>query len=174
VFVIARGLNTGAPMNGMFYSGSDKIKMTDITDGTSNTALYGERMLADGNMGLVSPREDTFNGPGGTPGVPATADEAHSLCQSVDINNPANQFPIFMGAPWGHGQHNYQHISPPNSRSCGWLPSLRATMIASSRHTTGVNIAFCDGGIRFIRDSIPLATWRAMGSRNGGEVFSDE
>jgi prepilin-type processing-associated H-X9-DG protein len=173
VFVIARGLNaTGPQPNGIFYSGSSRIKLTDISDGTSNTALYSERILGDGNMGLVSPREDVFNGPNAAPGRPADAAEAYTWCQSVDVTNPANQFPIFMGAPWGHGQHNYQHISPPNGRSCGWLPSLRATMAATSRHPGGVNVAFCDGGVRFVRDAIDLAAWRAMGSRNGGEVVS--
>lgn len=93
---------------------------------------------------------------------------------SVDVTNPANQFPIFMGAPWGHGQHNYQHILPPNTRSCGWLPSLRAAMTASSRHTSGVNVLFGDGSVRFVRDQIAIPTWRAIGSRSGGEVVSGD
>ena len=174
VFVTARGLNGNEPPNGIFYTESKKITMPSISDGTSNTAFYSERVLGDGNMGAVSPLEDTFNGPNGAPGQPNSADLAHSWCQSIDITNPANQFPIFMGAPWGHGQHNYQHITPPNGRSCGWLPSLRATMTASSRHTGGVNVVFGDGSVRFVRDSIDIPTWRALGSRNGGEVTSGD
>jgi prepilin-type processing-associated H-X9-DG protein len=175
VFVIARGLNVSDPKpNGVFYTGSVRITLPSIIDGTSTTAFFAERLLADGNMGLVSPREDTFNGPNGAPGMPDSADLAATWCMSVDVNNPANQFPIFMGAPWGHGQHNYQHILPPNTRSCGWLPSLRAAMTASSRHSGGVNIVFGDGSVRFIRDGIDLQTWRAMGSRMGGEVVSGE
>jgi prepilin-type N-terminal cleavage/methylation domain-containing protein/prepilin-type processing-associated H-X9-DG protein len=174
VFVRARGLNENAPQpNGVFFTESRGITIQGITDGSSNTAFYSERVLGDGNMGLVSPLEDTFNGPNGAPGQPDSADLAYTWCQSVDITNPANQFPIFMGAPWGHGQHCYQHIIPPNGRSCGWLPSLRAAMTASSRHTGGVNVVFGDGSVRFIRDSIDILTWRAMGSRNGGEVFSN-
>jgi prepilin-type processing-associated H-X9-DG protein len=92
----------------------------------------------------------------------------------VDISNPANQFPIFMGAPWANGQHDYQHIGPPDSRSCGWLPSLRACMAASSRHLGGVNVAFCDGSGRFVSDNIDLTAWRALGSRNGGEVINNQ
>ncbi len=174
IFVIARGLNaTGVQPNGMIYTESSNINYGSITDGSSNTALYSERVLGDGNMGLVSPLEDVFNGPNASPGIPATADDALTMCQSVDITNPANQFPIFMGAPWVHGQHNYQHISPPNGRSCGWLPSLRATMAATSRHTGGVNVAFCDGSVHFISNNVDLAAWRALGSRNGGEVVGN-
>jgi prepilin-type N-terminal cleavage/methylation domain-containing protein/prepilin-type processing-associated H-X9-DG protein len=174
IFVIARGLNTtGTQPNGIIYTESSNINYASIVDGSSNTALYSERVLGDGNMGLVSPLEDVFNGPGATPGIPATANDAVTLCQSVDITNPANQFPIFMGAPWAHGQHNYQHISPPNSRSCGWLPSLRATMAATSRHNGGVNLVFCDGSVHFISNTVDLTTWRSLGSRNGGEVPGD-
>ena len=175
VFVIARGLNANDPRpNGVFYTESKGITLTTIPDGTSNTALYSERVLGDGNMGQVSRLEDTFNGPNGAPGQPSSADQAYTWCQSVDVTNPANQFPIFMGAPWGHGQHCYQHIIPPNGRSCGWLPSLRAAMTPSSRHTGGVNVVFGDGSVRFVRDNIDIPTWRAMGSRDGGEVFGGD
>jgi prepilin-type N-terminal cleavage/methylation domain-containing protein/prepilin-type processing-associated H-X9-DG protein len=174
VFVIARGLNVNDPRpNGVFYTQSDNIRLQAILDGTSNTAFFSERVLGDGNMGKVSLLEDTFNGPNGAPGVPSSADEAFSLCQSVDVTNPANQFPIFMGAPWGHGQHTYQHIAPPNSRSCGWLPSLRAMMTASSRHTSGVNLLLGDGSVRFVSQNINVPTWRALGSRELGEVVGD-
>jgi prepilin-type N-terminal cleavage/methylation domain-containing protein/prepilin-type processing-associated H-X9-DG protein len=174
VFVIARGLNGTDPApNGMFYNGSQNLTFGSITDGTSNTAFFSERVLGDGNMGLVSPLEDTFNGPNGAPGIPSSADEATNLCLSVDITNPANQFPIFMGAPWAHGQHHYQHILAPNTRSCGWLPSLRSAMTASSRHTGGVNLLLGDGSVRFVTNSVNIQTWRALGSRNGGEVVGD-
>src|SRR4051794_21924561 len=149
VFVIARGLNASdPPPNGIFYTQSQNVNFASIRDGTSNTGFFSERVLGDGNLGLVSPLEDVFNGPNAAPGRPSNADEAYTWCQSVDITNPANQFPIFMGAPWAHGQHCYQHISPPNGRSCGWLPSLRATMAATSRHSGGVNMVLGDGSTR--------------------------
>ena len=172
IFVVARGLNADTPPNGVFYSEGKKLTFASIADGTSNTAFFSERVLGDGNMGRVSPLEDVFNGPNASPGRPANADEAYTWCMSVDITSPANQFPIFMGAPWGHGQHSYQHVTPPNGRSCGWLPSLRACMAASSRHPNGVNVMLGDGSIRFVTASIDLPTWRAMGSRDGGEVLN--
>jgi prepilin-type processing-associated H-X9-DG protein len=173
VFVIARGLNTTDPPDGVFFSQSKNISIASISDGTSNTAFYSERVLGDGNTGLVSPFEDVFNGPNAEPGRPSTADEAYTWCQSVDIYDLSNQFPLFMGAPWAHGQHNYQHISPPNSRSCGWLPSLRSTMAATSRHPGGVNLVLADGSTRFVANNVNLTVWRALGSRNGGETIGD-
>ncbi|MDE2508097.1 MAG: DUF1559 domain-containing protein, partial [Planctomycetota bacterium] len=42
----------------------------------------------------------------------------------------------------------------------------------SSRHPGGVNMMMGDGSARFIKDSVNLITWRALGTRNGGEAIS--
>jgi prepilin-type processing-associated H-X9-DG protein len=95
------------------------------------------------------------------------------MCAAVDITNLANQFPLFMGAPWMHGQHCYLHVNVPNTRSCGFFVALRATMPPSSRHPGGVNMVLCDGSVRFVSQSINLATWRGIGSRAGGETLGE-
>lgn len=152
--------------SGVFYVNAT-LRFADLTDGTSHTALFSERLMADGSNGLVSPVEDVFFHPGN----PATADDAHNLCLGLDITNLANQFPLFMGAPWMHHQHRYQHISPPNGRSCGFFMVGKSTMPASSRHPGGVNVALADGSVAFIPSTVDLLTWRAIGTRNGGESY---
>jgi prepilin-type N-terminal cleavage/methylation domain-containing protein/prepilin-type processing-associated H-X9-DG protein len=156
-----------SPPNGVFY-GNSSTRLAEISDGLSNTAIFSERVLADGSNAIVSPIADVFF----SPAAPTTLDEAAQACQAVDINNLSNQFPLFMGAPWINGQHIFLHATPPNSRSCGFFISLRAVMPPSSRHPGGVNLALGDGSVRFIKDSINLATWRALGTRSGGEVIS--
>ena len=42
----------------------------------------------------------------------------------------------------------------------------------SSRHPGGVNTLFGDGTVRFVKDTVSLPTWRALGTRNGGEIIS--
>jgi prepilin-type processing-associated H-X9-DG protein len=161
--------NIGMPeQNGVIYYNS-RVRMSDIRDGSSNTAAYSERVLADGNNGLVSPLEDVFF----SPAAPSTPDEAIQICSALDINNLANQFPLFMGAPWIHGQHCYLHVNVPNSRSCGFFVALRATMPPSSRHTGGVHMLLADGAVRFVGENINLATWRGLGTRAGGEIIGD-
>jgi hypothetical protein len=44
---------------------------------------------------------------------------------------------------------------------------------ARSRHAGGgVDAARCDGSVFFVRDSVPIAVWRALSTSEGGEVFS--
>jgi prepilin-type N-terminal cleavage/methylation domain-containing protein/prepilin-type processing-associated H-X9-DG protein len=166
VWLLATGPNAALPNpNGVFFMGS-AIKMSDILDGTSNTAAFSERILADGSNGIVSPIADVFF----SPLAPTTPAQAVQMCDAVDITNLANQFPLFMGAPWVHGQHTYLHTNVPNSRSCGFFTVLRASMPPSSRHPGGVHMQLCDGSVRFVSDHINLETWSAIGTRNGGEV----
>lgn len=144
------------------------IRFRDITDGTSNTAAFAERVLTDGNNGRVSPEADVFV----SFADPATREEAIQICDAVDINDLANQFPLFMGAPWMNGQHTYLHVNVPNARSCGFYPT-KATMPPSSRHEGGVHTLLCDGSVRFVTENIDLLLWRGIGSRDGGEVLGE-
>jgi prepilin-type processing-associated H-X9-DG protein len=70
---------------------------------------------------------------------------------------------------------------PPNTPSCtypsdpntGWGGTF-AAVTAVSQHPGGVNVAFGDGSVKFIKNSIGLQTWWALGSRNGNEVISSD
>ena len=164
----ASGPNTGLPgPNGTFF-GDSSTRFASMTDGLSNTGLFSERVMADGSNAIVSPQSDVFF----SPAAPTTLDDAVSMCQAVDITNLNNQFPLFMGAPWINGQHIFLHVTAPNSRSCGFFTALRAIMPASSRHPGGVNLLLGDGSVKFIKNSIDVKTWRALGTISGNEVIS--
>ncbi|MCS7045043.1 MAG: DUF1559 domain-containing protein [Gemmataceae bacterium] len=164
--------NYGMPApNGPFFINS-AVRLTDISDGTSNTAAFSEHLLGDFNNGIATEFSDTFR-----PGTyPATPDEAVAQCASLDPNNLGMQGYSNIGAPWLYGYHSttiYFHVGPPGSRSCMFPPQRIATT-AKSRHTNGVNLLLCDGSVRFVGYGISLATWRAVGSRNGGEVVGSD
>ncbi len=53
------------------------------------------------------------------------------------------------------------------------LPTY-AAVTSRSYHPGGVNALMMDGSVRFIKESIELATWRALGTRRGGEVISGD
>lgn len=147
------------------------LRFGDIPDGTSNTAAFSEHGLGDFSNAISSPT-DTF-----WPRThPATPDQAIIDCQSIDVTDLQYQRVSDVGAPWMNGYHSttaYFHVAPPNSRSCMFPPGRIATA-AQSYHTGGVNFGRCDGSVAFVSQSIDVETWRAVGSRNGGEVAIGE
>jgi prepilin-type N-terminal cleavage/methylation domain-containing protein/prepilin-type processing-associated H-X9-DG protein len=48
-----------------------------------------------------------------------------------------------------------------------------AAVTARSFHEGGLNVLLMDGSVRFVTNSVPLAVWRALGTRAGGEVIGD-
>ncbi|WZO97473.1 DUF1559 domain-containing protein [Isosphaeraceae bacterium EP7] len=58
------------------------------------------------------------------------------------------------------------------------LPCLYSTdpanhfLTARSQHPGGLNALLCDGSARFFKDSVALATWKAMSTTQGGEGLS--
>jgi prepilin-type processing-associated H-X9-DG protein len=74
----------------------------------------------------------------------------------------------------------------PNSLSCigtldaasivsNWpLGGIGAAITATSNHPGGVNAAFCDGSVAFVKDSVDLKTWWSLGTRAGKEIISGD
>ncbi|MDY3558023.1 DUF1559 domain-containing protein [Gemmata sp. JC673] len=169
--------NAGMPGPDGPFCLNSATKLTSISDGTSNTAMASEHQTGSFNAGVVSPSNTFRLGQTSNIGAkyPNNADEAYAMCEALtpaemaQVNGMAD-----VGAPWIYGYHSntiYFHVGPPNSRSCMY-PSGRIGTAARSQHTGGVNVALCDGSVRFVANSIPLATWRAMGSMSGGEVVA--
>lgn len=165
-------LSTIPAPNGPFHQNS-KHKLAAISDGTSNTAMVSEHPTGSFNPAVVSP-DNTFRLGSSVGLYPTTADEAYAMCESLTPTQMQsyNGQP-WVGAPWIEGYHSttiYFHVGPPNSRSCMY-PGGRIGTAARSYHTSGVNVALCDGSVRFVNNNVPLLAWRALGTRNGGEVI---
>lgn len=52
-------------------------------------------------------------------------------------------------------------------------PNRPANIAARSRHPGGVNVALCDGSVRFVSDAIALDTWRALSTTYGKESVGE-
>jgi prepilin-type processing-associated H-X9-DG protein len=88
-----------------------------------------------------------------------------------------------QGASWVMGEMcctQYNHVAPPNAPTCaglgftGGMSNMPMQVPPSSRHPGGVNTLFGDGSVKFLKDSVALVTWRALGTRAGGEAISSD
>ena len=84
---------------------------------------------------------------------------------------------------WASGEArcvSYNHYYTPNSKNFDCIandPSMTyisvGYRVARSRHSGGVNLTRADGSVVFVADTVDLATWRALATRNGGEVLGN-
>src|SRR5262249_29330578 len=140
---------------------------------TSNTVAFSELCKGDFNNATTS-KADWLNV--SSVGLPATADQAVTICRSIDPTNLKYQW-FSAGGAWLNDNNTgtaYSHIGPPNRTKCEFPGNLRFAINASSYHSNGVNVVLCDGSVRFISNGISLVTWRALGTRAQGEVLGND
>src|SRR5262249_8687174 len=129
--------------NGVCYRNS-RIRLADITDGTSNTTLAGDRAWAE------------------TKGIWAGAPNG-----AVTRAGPTNVWPNATGPAQALTlvHNNWINIT---TDADGGLDDF------SSKHAGGANLLFADGSVRFLgsitADGPARYTFWAMGTRAGGEV----
>jgi prepilin-type N-terminal cleavage/methylation domain-containing protein/prepilin-type processing-associated H-X9-DG protein len=168
------------------YGGGDGLFQPDgivrvqaVTDGTSNTFLVGEMSRFKNE-----PQGSHFNfgNIAGAFGGPVWG--AASTTWPGDIRPTSGAFviPLPNSPPDTTGTQIANCfaacVQPPD-----WYnPVLNATGLPScktlgqwsfrSLHPGGLNMAFADGSVKFIKTSIAWMTYRALGTRAGGEVVS--
>jgi prepilin-type N-terminal cleavage/methylation domain-containing protein/prepilin-type processing-associated H-X9-DG protein len=167
----------GSPLNsdGMFMAGLG-FRITDISDGSSNTAMMSESLLGTGQTNSGGPAPTTpyllqrmyaYTG-FGTP-------LSDSACAGASQWNVSD----LRGFMWASGEMrcgSYNHYYTPNALIYDCVTNDLTTYTsmafraARSNHTGGVNVLFGDGGVRFINQSVSLTTWRALATRTGGEI----
>ncbi|HEY2786484.1 MAG TPA: DUF1559 domain-containing protein [Fimbriiglobus sp.] len=169
-----------ARADGIFFAtgptagGRSAVRIGDIADGTSNTLFFGERQNGDGSMDsyLKAPVQPD-------PDPPAQSMTAYTAW-SAPVN-PSDVACVSLGAEAGinYGFPFYYipptdlPVPPPvpwDSIKMQWWLRVEAY---GSRHSNGMNAALADGSVRFITNQMPLATFLAMATRNGGEVVQD-
>jgi len=138
----------------MFYRVSS-IRISDVKDGTSNTVM--------GSEALVRPPDVSRWGWGD--------------CGCY-----------WLGGRWG--ELGFTTLQPPNTplpdrnyrcKSTSYVhapcESIRgrdeAQNFARSFHAGGVHALMGDGSVRFVTESIDVTTWRALGTRRGGEMIGE-
>ena len=130
---------------GIFYRNS-RVRIANITDGTSNTIAVGERAS---NLAYAT-----------WPGAVTNAVVTNlSNIPGADDTD----WPVFI---LGHTGTVIEAQTPNNTS--GHADDF------TSRHAGGVNFLFADGSVRFINSNVNINAWVAAGTRAGGEVAGGE
>ena len=156
--------------------GQRPVRRNDISDGSSNTILFGERYHRDGNWDtwLNAPWVQAPNPPllaieaygvWAPVGPHAIADVTMSGYASINYGTPQPWLPPPPVPPPG--------ITPPPPPVpwANFLPNYELRLSAfGSGHSHGANFCLCDGSVHFVRESISLATLQAYCTRAGNET----
>jgi prepilin-type N-terminal cleavage/methylation domain-containing protein/prepilin-type processing-associated H-X9-DG protein len=179
-----------------FFTWCQSYGIQSCTDGTSNTILFAEWLVGNGQgpSGSKYRGNVEMNVSSGLSGntlqsnAPATVITAIKTCEttfSQEPNSSSANISDYKGWRWSNGAMGFAAfnvLQPPNDTTggCnagganeGWLNGAWA-IGAASGHPGGCNVLLGDGSARFIKSSINLQTWWALGTRNGGEVISSD
>ena len=168
----------------------------NLTDGSSNTAMFSEAIVGDDVQGGDEPDpmppearcafargQCTWRGrsaggewggwlaAGGTPGIVGIYGDENldvaSLCSTY-----LTAWNGWRGYTWmlckAHAT-GFSTFSTPNPSHPDWGAEFGSGFFAArSRHPGGVNVALCDGSVRFTSDTIDRQAWWKLGSMNDG------
>ena len=169
----------------------------DMTDGSSNTIAFGEKLVGtpgQGNGQGLGYRGNGVNGSSPT-GVtdaflkPSQVATDLNTCQASwqALTSGSNQLVNNEGQWWmvGDGAYTlFNTIVPPNSNvykfgscrnGCGpCSPDGSSFVNLSSNHAGGVNILMGDGSVRFLKSTVAQLVYWSLGTKAGNEALSSD
>jgi len=169
------------------YTQAQVYGFADITDGLSNTACFSEKvkgLTSNINRDFLKPTSSVFSVPlnGMNKNIPnayfTACNSINPTTAPLETGQGFTTDPNGVGCLWNSGyppQTRYTHVMPPNTWSCDYGnggASIRGAHTASSRHAGGVNVLMCDGAVTFIKQTINVTTWWALGTKANGELVS--
>jgi prepilin-type N-terminal cleavage/methylation domain-containing protein/prepilin-type processing-associated H-X9-DG protein len=193
--------NGSAAANPNLYPGATwgPVTIASITDGTSNTGLISERILGmsttPSNINAAGSNVNRCAIHSPTGAAIGSGGAGALTMQQACAAAPGTQTLRYCA---GNGQmwaasfpdwlviNSYNHFGTPNQIPCtnsldttdgntiwaGYYVTIIGSAPPSSFHPGGVNEAFADGSVHFIKNTISAPTYWAIGSRNGGEIIS--
>jgi len=129
------------------YGILDKLmSVVGITDGSSNTIMYGEASNYEPNFGLYNPYGFSPN--------------------DIRYFRTWSSFPYNIGGTIGRGGDAPLNYQLPNTTPIDILNFIYRLEAFGSRHSGGANFVFCDGSVHFISNSINNASMISTNATN--------
>jgi len=141
-----------------------RINFAGITDGLSNTIaagdmhniLKGYTTTTVNSVGSISPAVES----GGPVAWGSSGGDHYSEARTtVPMNTLFGEY--------------YVRANDTTAARLNLLMTTSPLYAFRSTHTGGCNFALADGSVKFIRQSIDMTTYRALGSRNKGDLIGD-
>jgi prepilin-type processing-associated H-X9-DG protein len=158
--------------DGMFGP-STVVKISNVTDGTSNTLFFGEQARFKNEPGnsqfswvtLAAWWGDSTYFSGGS-----------RITGGAYVVPRLNAPPDTTGVIQNACLFGNNTVVPPDWLKNAVPPAGPCIQFGQfgfhGLHPGGVNFAFADGSVKFLKESVSIPTYRALGTRAGGEVLS--
>jgi len=181
--VTGQGGDGAFPASPTSINGS--LRLTDITDGLSNTLAMAEFKTFQPYL------RDSHNPSALNVSAPTTPDQVVAYGQSGTFRGPTSGghvewvdsrtnhtgfttiFTPNTKVPYVNGGVTYDVDFTSEREGMSATFPTYAAVTARSFHPGLVNVLLCDGSCRGVQDSVSLSVWRALGTRAGGEITGD-
>lgn len=145
-----------------------------ITDGLSHTVAFSEVLQGDGtnkNEELPGP-QNHFRADGSAPLLRKFADDNNwkSFQKWLEYWDGQRSSSWIRG--YGANAPVVQGYFTPNYHYPDIIDTISMVTGPRSEHPGGVNIAFCDGSVRFVSDDIEIISFRALWTRSETDLAS--
>ena len=151
------------PQTGLVVNYNAKTRITDISDGASNTILFTERYA---NAGFY--QDNPLLGPGGNVWAWWGSYPGGSPLATLNIANET-PLPIFAMAPYIGPGPSAPMISPPQ-----WKFNVLNYFKPSSAHSGVIAVALADGSCRTVSDGVNFNTWWAACTPASGDLLGTD
>jgi len=141
-----QGLASGEVRSPALKTQNDLQPIADIKDGTSNTTLIHEQ---------------------------AGRPDYYLRGRARQASNVGLNLPMWWG-PWAAWQHFQLQGYTADGRALGWVCAVNCSNSQGiyGFHVGGANVAFCDGSVRFLKETASVRVVFALATRDGGETLS--
>ncbi len=152
------------------------IRLTDITDGASNTLLVGEQSdwLLDIQGNRVDYRSGGYYGftmgCENCPGSPNAITNWCAVNAGVEIGGDNRTFNV-TSIRYPINYKKGVPLYPGDPARTGLGADVGNNNPIQSAHPGGALVLFCDGSVHFLPDSTPLLTLKLLATRDDGQVI---
>lgn len=176
VFQIEKGIWFGQRKDGTKWG----VLVSEVMDGTSNTAAVAERGIGDQIDTSYNPKGDwAVDAAIGTlnPTVNNTPALRTICLASTAKETSASDGDSNGGQNWFNANYRislYNHVVPPNKKlvKAGTGSGAEGCHPSTSYHSGGANVLFADGSTRFVKESVSADVWAGLGGRKDGTPYS--